>query len=134
MSAILNKWRESASLIVAAKTAAGNPRGCNYKIICLKRSSKSGFMPNNYVFPGGNLSKSDSDPKWMELFQKAGYGQNELINLKPTDNVPLIFNNHVSSGLPKYISLRICAIREAFEECGILICKGSGDEGKLWGA
>lgn len=61
--------RNAASLILAAKSPFSNSNG-NFKILCLKRSSLSGFMPNNYVFPGGNISESDSDIEWLEIFKK----------------------------------------------------------------
>lgn len=37
-----------------------------------------------------------------------------------------------SNELPKEISLRITAIRETFEECGILICKQSREDTFGW--
>ncbi|CAH0558150.1 unnamed protein product [Brassicogethes aeneus] len=131
MTTALKNWRESASLIIAAKNKLKSATNFNYKILTIKRSSKSGFMPNNYVFPGGNASSSDSDPKWLEIFQKAGYTKNELSGLMPKENVPSILRDG-TDGVPKFLSLRICAIRETFEECGVLIGSRNKTTGNQW--
>lgn len=121
----LKIWRESASLILAARSRFDLSPKCDYKILSLKRSLKSQFMPETYVFPGGNLSKSDSDLAWLALYENFGFSSNAFKNLASIENVPEILqsNNQKSDELPKYLSLRICAIRETFEECGILLCK-----------
>ena len=73
-------WRDAATLILTARTATANvsPKltsvqsttkaedknvyqsHFDYSVLMLKRSSKSKFMPNAFVFPGGVLSSSDS--------------------------------------------------------------------------
>lgn len=80
-------------------------------------------MPGTYVFPGGNISKSDSSIDWIRLYEKFGVHKESLDELKLTENVPNVLQNSEENGLPKYLSFRICAIRETFEECGILLCK-----------
>lgn len=116
--------RNAASLILAAKSpfSTGN---ANFKILCLKRSSSSGFMPNNYVFPGGNISESDGDIEWLKIFKNF----NSLNHLYPKENIPkILLDKNNSKKLSSYLSLRICAIRETFEESGILICKKNGTQ------
>ncbi|KAJ8983312.1 hypothetical protein NQ317_010850 [Molorchus minor] len=130
----LKTWRESASLILAAKSIfckspnREHASDFNYKVLGLQRSLKSKFMANAYVFPGGNVSKTDSNPSWMKVFEKFGYDSKLFKELYPEENVPLIMQNDEIQRLPKYLSLRICAIRETFEECGILICKSNNIE------
>jgi hypothetical protein len=51
------------------------------------------------------------------------FTRKSLDDLKLTENVPNVLQNSEENGLPKYLSFRICAIRETFEECGILLCK-----------
>lgn len=121
----LKMWRESASLIIAAKSNFSQPHLYNYKVLCLQRSSKSGFLPNTYVFPGGNISKSDSNIHWLQIFENFGFSLDSLKQLYPKENIPPILHTTDKNCLPKYLSLRICAIRETFEECGILICKSA---------
>jgi nucleoside diphosphate-linked moiety X motif protein 19 len=123
MKSNLKIWRESASVILAAKSVFSQSSATNYKILCLKRSSKSEFMPGTYVFPGGSISKSDSTIDWIRLYEKFGVHKESLDDLKLTENVPNVLQNSEENGLPKYLSFRICAIRETFEECGILLCK-----------
>ena len=123
MSAHLKVWRESASLILAAKAIFSQPSPFNYKVLCLKRSSKSKFMPDTYVFPGGNISKSDNTLDWLKLYEKFGFSKQAFDDLRPAENVPAVLQNDDENSLPRYLSFRICAIRETFEECGILMCK-----------
>lgn len=125
MGTNLKLWRESASLIIAAKSNFSQSQLCNFKLLCLQRSNKSGFMPNVYVFPGGNVSKSDSNIRWLQIFEKCGYKLDSFQELYPKENIPSILKNSEQNCLPKYLSLRICAIRETFEECGILICRSA---------
>jgi 8-oxo-dGTP pyrophosphatase MutT (NUDIX family) len=73
------------------------------KILILQRSSKLKFMPNSYVFPGGIVDFIDFKfPMEKTNFDKIC--QNSRLNL----------------GLENDFSLRVCAIREMFEESGLL--------------
>lgn len=77
------------------------------------------------MFPGGLIESSDADLKWLKLFQEQGYTDDNFKPLYPNSvNRPEIF---ISKGneISREISLRISAIRETFEECGILFCKNS---------
>lgn len=126
MRANFKSWRESASLILVAKTAFfPHPisHDFNYKLLTLKRSKQSGFMPGTYVFPGGNVSKADTSQDWLELYERFGFKLDTFEKLDPKGARPPIFTNGDENELPKYISLRITAIRETFEESGILICR-----------
>ncbi|KAF9934400.1 hypothetical protein FBU30_002224 [Linnemannia zychae] len=106
--------RDSSTLIIAAPISKSKvqPGQANYKILFLQRSRK-GTFDSAHVFPGGNVDKSDHDPRWATL-----------LNYKPkhTSDPPL----HNA----------ICAIREAFEECGVLVCEPpiqlSNDEIRVW--
>lgn len=119
-------WRESASLILVAKTTFGPFRihsDYNYKLLMLKRSAKSGFMPGTYVFPGGKIEKADGSRNWLNLYESFGFQFDTFDKLIPKENRVSIINNDDSNELPKFLSLRISAIRETFEESGILICR-----------
>ncbi|XP_046398494.1 acyl-coenzyme A diphosphatase NUDT19-like [Ischnura elegans] len=104
----------------------------DYKILVAKRSAKSSFMPNGIVFPGGIAEEADSSPAWLSLYRGMDLGH-------ALETYPFVFNpssidkkvrgdNSLSSRsngdwLPDNISRRITAIRELFEECGLLLAK-----------
>ncbi len=51
-------WRDAASVIVVARDRDGISKSeFDYKLVMLRRSAKSKFMPNAYVFPGGATHK-----------------------------------------------------------------------------
>ncbi|KOC66509.1 Nucleoside diphosphate-linked moiety X motif 19, mitochondrial [Habropoda laboriosa] len=133
----MKAWKESASLILAARQKCIRPSATNfqynYNLLCMKRHAKSKFMPSTYVFPGGVIEPSDADLKWDKLFSTFGFDANSFKTLSPNTSVrPQIFKSGPNE-LPREISLRITAIRETFEECGILICKQSRDDSMQFG-
>lgn len=82
-------------------------------------------MPSTHVFPGGIIDPSDADLKWHNLFSTFGFDVDSFTSLNSNTSIrPQIFKFKPNE-LPREISLRITAIRETFEECGILICKQS---------
>ena len=89
----------------------------------LKRSSRSKFMPNAYVFPGGVLAESDSSVGWLELFLSQGYSEDDLeeLVLRHVDRPLLMSKADVSEGVERDLALRLTAIRETFEESGVLL-------------
>ncbi|OAD61036.1 Nucleoside diphosphate-linked moiety X motif 19, mitochondrial, partial [Eufriesea mexicana] len=125
----MKAWKESASLILTARQTQKYTRSSctnyNYNLLCLKRHRNSKFMPSTHVFPGGVIHPSDADLKWHNLFSTFGFDVNSFTSLNPNTSLrPQIFKFRPNE-LPREISLRITAIRETFEECGILICKQS---------
>ncbi|KAK3845421.1 MAG: hypothetical protein J3R72DRAFT_29549 [Linnemannia gamsii] len=106
--------RDSSTLIIAAPISKSKtePGKANYKLLFLQRS-RVGTSASAHVFPGGNVDKADHDPRWATL-----------LNYRPkSPNDPPLHN-------------AICAIREAFEESGVLVCDPptelSNDEIRIW--
>jgi 8-oxo-dGTP pyrophosphatase MutT (NUDIX family) len=80
------------------------------EVLLLKRSPTSGFIPGAWVFPGGTVDQSDSDPNLAkQVHGLTPEGARERLNLK----------GPALSALAYWIA----AIRETFEETGILLCR-----------
>ena len=116
-------WRLASSVIIIV----GENKTSDFSVLMLKRNSQTKFAGSAYVFPGGALHESDCDPLWDQVFlQATGQNVSSLVqhSFSRTECVP-----HMISLLDKisyispYFALRICAIRETFEESGVLLVK-----------
>lgn len=145
MNTTLKHWKEAATLILAAgrrrgadslaltaeESSCGRPHLpdkslFDYDVLLLKRSGKSGFMPNAYVFPGGTIDASDFSSEWLDIFKSFTSSHNfGLRGVKqPLDTRPPIFATDrlkLGSPIPGEVAFRICAVRETFEESGVLL-------------
>lgn len=145
-----NFWKEASSVIIVAKISfpksgiafsvgrmnslnknammtdkINSERLCdpNFKVLLLKRSSKSSFMPNSYVFPGGNVDVADSSTEWRDLFDEYGFGKYVSEPVTRKFSKINIFERERKDKISRSVSLRITGIRETFEESGVLLCK-----------
>lgn len=107
-----------AATVILTRQQAGE-----LQVYLLKRNIKSGFMAGNYVFPGGVVDPEDRDYK--------GWRAN-------LDLTPGGIERHLGKGLStsEAFAYAIAAIRETFEEAGVLLAKrGDGqtalDTGRL---
>ncbi|GAB0095943.1 Nucleoside diphosphate-linked moiety X motif 19 [Sergentomyia squamirostris] len=115
-------WRESASLLILGRSPKAQP--CNYEVLVLKRSSTASFMPNGIVFPGGALEESDSSLEWLTLYRDMGISDSRIAQLSQIEGPrSFIFQRERPTDVAREIALRIGAIRETFEEVGVLIAK-----------
>ena len=84
--------------------------------------------PSHSVFPGGKLdSHIDSSPQWLKIFQN---NFTALINPNSigTRRRQMIKDiDAEATNLPLEVSYRLCAIRETFEETGILLARDNSD-------
>ena len=88
--------RDAATIIVY-RTAPAN------QIFMVRRHSKAAFMANAMVFPGGRLDEADSDPLWLDH----------------VDALSTIGDGGLEAAWPLYVA----AIRETFEEAGVLLAR-----------
>ncbi|EDW03195.1 nucleoside diphosphate-linked moiety X motif 19 [Drosophila grimshawi] len=117
---VLVKVRPSASLILLAKDNSIAPSIFDYNALLLTRNSKSSFMPDSSVFPGGVCDAEDSSPAWLKHFQRYDIGAAKLRELCP---IASSLTDSSKETLNSAISLRLSALRETFEEMGILLCR-----------
>ena len=90
------------------------------QVYLLKRSSRSGFMPGNYVFPGGTVDPEDMGLDfWMEHVDM-DHGQ--VKSRFGRDGGGLNTENAMAHG--------IAAIRETFEEACIFLADHTSKAGK----
>ncbi|MDB5449266.1 MAG: pyrophosphohydrolase including oxidative damage repair enzyme [Phenylobacterium sp.] len=92
--------RDAATLIIIRRDAA-KPR-----VLMGKRHGGHNFMPNLWVFPGGRIDRAD-------------FRAPHATELKP--DVAATFNAHLKPGRGR--ALALAAIRETFEEAGLLLGK-----------
>ncbi|XP_041648639.1 nucleoside diphosphate-linked moiety X motif 19 [Cheilinus undulatus] len=156
MNTTLKHWREAATLILAAGHKLGpgpllsrTPlssgdgwshlplKSCfDYDVLMLKRSSKSRFMPNAYVFPGGVLDSSDFSSEWLDIFESFRNCPNfglRRVKQPPETRPPIFATDRLKLGspVPGEVAFRICALRETFEESGVLLVVSKVEEKRL---
>ncbi|MFH1350308.1 MAG: hypothetical protein ABII26_05155 [Pseudomonadota bacterium] len=85
--------------------------GKEIQICLLRRSTKSSFMPGNYVFPGGTVGSEDWDPSFWGAHLDLAPG--EILNR---------FCERLTE--EEAIAHGVAAIRETFEEAGVFLCEG----------
>ncbi|KAF5283390.1 hypothetical protein FQA39_LY04766 [Lamprigera yunnana] len=131
MNSNLNKWRQAASILLVAKEVS-KKSNFNYKLLTVKRGSKLSTNPGVTVFPGGIMEKqADTSKEWLEILKRSGFELNKFIEINTKGDKPPIFTMENSNEIPRCISLRISAIRETFEESGILICRNFNSQETL---
>ncbi len=83
------------------------------EVLLLRRNRSAGFVPGAYVFPGGRVDAADADPELLE----------RLDGLTPEEAEERLEVG--PAGVPA-IAYYIAALREAFEETGILVARARG--------
>lgn len=81
------------------------------EVLLMRRNRNAGFVPGAYVFPGGRVDASDGEPDALE----------RLDGLTPeaaAERLDLVGSD------PPAIAYYLAALREAFEETGILVARG----------
>ena len=87
-----------------------------FQVFLLRRSGRSGFFPSTYVFPGGTVDSEDLN---TELWSEHG------------DMDPGAISRSLGGELSteKAIAYGVTAIRETFEEAGVLLAVKNEDDG-----
>ena len=98
--------KDASTVIVLRETGGG------LETFMLCRHQQSGFMGGAHVFPGGKVDPSDSDPGWRERIDRSAEDLSEQLGEADAD---------VGLGL------LVAAVRETFEEAGVLLASTSVD-------
>ncbi|XP_060041652.1 acyl-coenzyme A diphosphatase NUDT19 isoform X2 [Erinaceus europaeus] len=127
-----SNWRRAASLVMAAGWPPPPPPPADgFRLLLIQRASNQGFMPGAHVFPGGVLDAADSSTDWLQLFsphhRPPRFGLGPAPAPPPRAAFPMLgVARNDAAALPDDVAFRICAIREAFEEAGVLLLRPRG--------
>lgn len=100
--------RPAATIVLLRDATAG------MQVLLMRRARSAGFVPGAYVFPGGRVDGTDAGPAELEA----------LDNLTP-ESAAIRLDLHDAD--PPAIAYYLAALREAFEEAGILVgVRGDG--------
>ena len=95
--------RPAAGVIMARDTAEGP------EVLLVRRRAHMRFAAGAHVFPGGTLDAEDADPKWLR----------NLV-APPAEAV----EGAADPGGPTELTFVVAALRETFEETGVLLAAG----------
>lgn len=108
---------EPAPARPAATVVLLRDQGAGPEVLLLRRTRSSGFVPGAYVFPGGRVDPADAAEPLLAHLDGLTAGQAaERLGLP----------HPPGSGRPDPLAYYLAAVREAFEETGILIGHGPG--------
>lgn len=99
--------RDAATVILVRDEAPG------FSVFMVKRHQKSGFMAGAYVFPGGTLDEEDRADGLLARVE--GRSADEAAAMLDEDDPA------------RALGLFVAAIRETFEEAGVLLARGADD-------
>lgn len=97
---------DAATVILLRDSAQG------LEVLLLRRHQASKVLGGAYVFPGGKLDAEDHHPELIARLSQHPQQLQERLNEPdlPTDRAAALF---------------VAAVREAFEECGVLLCQST---------
>jgi 8-oxo-dGTP pyrophosphatase MutT (NUDIX family) len=109
------KPRDAATLILlrnSDRTSGG------IEVLLLRRHARSAFLPGAHVFPGGVVEEADFAPEMASLCHGLSFDEahQTIEDVSPSE---------------KPLGFFVAAIREAFEESGILLAHGNRGQPSL---
>ncbi|GAA5881784.1 hypothetical protein JCM16303_006450 [Sporobolomyces ruberrimus] len=107
----------SASLLVIAPLPKPAKDGHDYRVLLLKRAERSSTYQSAHVFPGGNVDPVDrDDAAWGPYFPSLTPFTTGVPSSPPSSapNSSLLTDSVMQT-------VKLCAIRETFEESGVLL-------------
>ncbi|XP_043241266.1 nucleoside diphosphate-linked moiety X motif 19-like [Amphibalanus amphitrite] len=108
-------WRRAATLVLSGRGA-----GDELALLMVRRSGKSRHLPDVEVFPGGIVDDSDFSAAWRPLLTALPL---EPLLLSAPRPATFVERPPVGDELPAEIGFRLAALRETFEETGVLLTR-----------
>jgi 8-oxo-dGTP pyrophosphatase MutT (NUDIX family) len=103
--------RDAATVILLRQAVDAGAGGAGFEAFLLRRTAELEFAPGAYVFPGGSVDRSDADPG-------LGWAGPDPAEFAALLDVP-----------PDRARALVCAaVRETFEESGVLLAGASHDD------
>jgi 8-oxo-dGTP pyrophosphatase MutT (NUDIX family) len=99
---------QPVTAVPAATLVLARERETELQVLLLRRSTQSRFMGGNYVFPGGRLEAADENLDWWQPH----------VDLGP-DLISRRLGGDMTGSAP--FAAAVAAIRETFEEAGVLL-------------
>lgn len=105
----------------AATIMLVRPCGNGLQVFMLRRSAKSAFVPDAYVFPGGGLEEHDCDERYAARI--AGIDDGRMTHLFRSVPVGNALEWAVPLAQEQRRGLLVACVRELFEEAGVLLAR-----------
>lgn len=90
----------------------------------IKRTERTSYALNHCVFPGGVFDPiADESLEWLTYFRDCGVTETQLklLTCRQSTSRPQLLSQ--GQHFTRDISLRLTALRETFEEVGLLLCR-----------
>ncbi|GAC1652105.1 MAG: NUDIX hydrolase [Vulcanimicrobiaceae bacterium] len=105
---------------LAATVMMLRPGGRTFEVVMLRRSAKSAFAPDVFVFPGGAVERSDYSQE--PLARITGLNEERLARMYRAVAAPQLAEaDGATVSTLEGRALIIAALRETFEEAGVLL-------------
>lgn len=112
----MNNMRLAATVILARSPL---------EVYLTRRSARSAFAPDAFVFPGGTLEPQDASP---QMFARTIGLETERLAAEFRATVPVaLASSEAAIGEAAARALLVAAIRELFEEAGVLLARGPAE-------
>ena len=111
MKQIFAKPKKASTVIILRE--CDSPE-CRFEVLMMKRHPGNSFVPGSYVFPGGGMDESDMEMRVHELCR--GVDRDMAADIITDIDTP-----------ETALACWVTAIRETFEESGILFACSGGD-------
>ncbi|XP_054444950.1 acyl-coenzyme A diphosphatase NUDT19 [Pteronotus mesoamericanus] len=142
-----SSWRRAATVVLVAGWTHPSLAAPSlpplpdegFRLLLQQRSKQLSFFPGAHVFPGGAVDPADSSADWLRLFAPHHGPPRFGLGLAPLQRTTFpelpaagpATATEDGAALPDDVTFRICALREAFEEAGVLLLRSRASPAAL---